>query len=337
MKKPSKKLVLIIFFTVSTLISIIVTYTLHQIPTQETKTNTLCTYSSTATYDYTATLEPNMINDNRTTLKPNEGTLYVAVTKQIDITLTYTFQATLPTNAEITYSAIQSLKTAAWQHPVARIPQTTTNQTQIQLAVLPFNKTELEATKKQIETETGTSSNTYAFEMAPTFIVNANTSAGSIHQTFTPTLTIDLERTDEGYVITIDSLQQTKANAITEDQTIIHSETINQRYASYVFLAISTAGLGFSIYFFKKGRPTTRKSPLEKLIAPYKDLIIEAKESPKIPQETTIIDIESMEELAKTSEILARPMIHTKNGKEHTFYIIDSNTRYQYKTTEEQT
>jgi hypothetical protein len=44
-----------------------------------------------------------------------------------------------------------------------------------------------------------------------------------------------------------------------------------------------------------------------------------------------------MKELTKTAEILARPMIHTKNGKEHIFYIIDGNTRYQYEAKEEQT
>ena len=32
------------------------------------------------------------------------------------------------------------------------------------------------------------------------------------------------------------------------------------------------------------------------------------------------------------TEILARPILHTIRGEEHTFYIIDNNTKYQYTT-----
>jgi hypothetical protein len=34
----------------------------------------------------------------------------------------------------------------------------------------------------------------------------------------------------------------------------------------------------------------------------------------------------------KTAELLARPILHATEGKEHTFYIIGNNTKYQYKT-----
>jgi hypothetical protein len=40
----------------------------------------------------------------------------------------------------------------------------------------------------------------------------------------------------------------------------------------------------------------------------------------------------SLEDLAKTAEILARPVFYTTEGGEHSFYIIDNNTKYQYKT-----
>jgi len=74
MKKPEKTIILLTLFTILTLISIITVYAVHQNSTQETKTNTLCTYTSTAVYYYTATLEPNTIYNNKTTLKQKEGT-----------------------------------------------------------------------------------------------------------------------------------------------------------------------------------------------------------------------------------------------------------------------
>jgi len=42
--------------------------------------------------------------------------------------------------------------------------------------------------------------------------------------------------------------------------------------------------------------------------------------------------METLEAPAKIAEILARPILHTTDGKEHTFYIIDNNTKYQHKT-----
>ena len=337
MKRANKKAVLLIFFIVLTLTSIAVVYALQQAPIQETITNTVCTYTSIATYDYTATLEPNnTISDNRTTLKSNEGILYAALTKQIDITLAYTFQATLPTDVEITYSVVQSLTTVAWQYVMIETPQAITNQPQIQVLLSPFNKTELQAVKKQIEAETGTASSDFTFEIAPTFMISANTSMGLIKQTFAPTLDVDLKRTDQGNVITIENLQQTKTGEITEDQTIVHSEIVNQRYASFVFLAVSAIGLVSVTYFFSKTRHRAEKSQLKKLIDSYKDLIVETKESPKSPQETTTIEVKDMKELSKTAEILARPILHATSGPEHTFYIIDGNAIYRHKITEEQ-
>jgi hypothetical protein len=42
--------------------------------------------------------------------------------------------------------------------------------------------------------------------------------------------------------------------------------------------------------------------------------------------------METLEDLAKTAEILARPILHTTDGEEHVFYIVDNNTKYQYAT-----
>jgi hypothetical protein len=330
MKKPEKTTILLSLFTILTLISIITVYTTHQTPTEETTTNTLCTYTSTATYDYTALLEPNTIYNNKTTLKPNEGTLYTKITKQINITLTYTFHATLPTETTITYSLTQTLKTGALQYQIATTPLTTTNQTQINITIPPVNKNALQAIKSTIESETGTSASTYFVQTTPTFTINANTTAGTIYQVFTPALAIEFTRTDQGEVITIEDLHQTKSDAITENQTTTRSDIINQRYASYILTTISIAGLFFSTYFYTKTKPKTKEKPLEKLIAPYKDLIIEATEPPKTTPETTTINITTIQELAKTAEILAKPIILTRKPTP-TLTIIDQNTTYQHK------
>lgn len=330
MKKTEKTTILLALFTVLTLVSTMAVYAIHQNPTHETRTNTLCAYTSTATYCYTAALEPNTIYNNKTTLKPNEGTLYTKITKQINTTLTYTFQVTLPVETTITHSLTQTLKTATLQYQITAITPTITNQTQIQITIPPIKTNELEALKNQIQTETGMTSSTYAVEITPTFTINANTTAGLIHQIFTPILLINFKHTDQGNIITIENLHQTKTDAITENQTITRYDIINQRYASYILITISIAGLVFSTPFYIKTKPRTRKILLDKIVAPYRDLIIEAYEPPKISPETTTINVETIRELAKTAEILAKPMILTIKP-EPTLTIIDQNIVYKHK------
>jgi hypothetical protein len=328
MKKPEKTIILLTLFTILTLVSIITVYAVHQNSTQGNTKNTLCTYTSTAIYDYTATLEPNTICNNKTTLKPNEGTLYTKITKQINITLTYKFQATLPTETTITYSVTQTLK--PWQHQITETTQSATNQTQIQITISPVSKNALQAIKSAIESETGASSSTYALEITPAFTINANTTAGPIHQIFTPTLLMNFKHTDQGDIITIEDLHQTESGTITENQTITRYDIINQRYTSYILITISIAGLVFSIYFYKKTKPRTKKLSLDRILAPYKDLIIEAHEPPEIPSETTTINVETVQELAKTAEIISKPIILTRKP-ETTLTIIDQNIIYKYK------
>ncbi|MEA2089994.1 MAG: DUF5305 family protein, partial [Thermoproteota archaeon] len=317
MKKPEKTIILLTLFTISTLISIITVYAVHQTPTEKTITNTLCTYTSTATYNYTATLEPNTIYNNKTTLKPNEGTLYQPITKQINITLTYTFHANVSTETTITYSLTQTLKTAAWTHQIATTtPPPPTNKTQIQIPIPPINKNALQTIKSKIETETGTTASTYSLQISPTFTINANTTVGSIQQTFTPTLTIDFKHTDQGNIITIEDLHQTKSGAITQNQTITRYDIINQRYASYILIAISAAGTFSSAYFYKKTRPLKPTKPtLEELIKPYQENIIHITEPPLHPTQQTIITVNNLEDLQKIAEQTLQPILHHQQTK----------------------
>jgi hypothetical protein len=325
-----KALVLLTIFIILMLISLATAYVFHQSPTEETITSTLCTYTNAATYDYTAILEtPNAIYDNKTTLKPNEGTLFARITKQINITLVYNFYATLQVEPNITYSLTQTLLTAAWQHEITSTITKTTNQTNIPIPIPQIDKDLLQEQKAKIESETGTSTSTYSVKITPSFTIDANTTAGEIHETFTPTLTVSFEHTEQGDVILIEDLYQAESGQIIENQIITHHDNINKRYASYALTTISIIGLCFSTYFYKKAKPTTEETPVNKLLSPYKDLIIKAQELPETHQDATIINLEDIQEIAKMAEILAKPIILTKEPT-LTLTIIDRDTIYQY-------
>jgi hypothetical protein len=335
---------MLVFFTILSLISIATIIAVQQTPTQETVTSTVGTYTSTANYDYIAELGPNMIYGNATTLKPGEGTLYARITKQINLSLTYAFSSTVPATPTILYNVTRTLQTAAWQYQTASTPQTITNQTTINMILPPFSEATTDPIIASIDNETGTTTLPleYSLDITPTFTVNANTQQGAINQVFTPTLTISLNQTAEGSVITIGELNQTETGALTQTQTITHKNVLNERYASYVLAAASVTGLALSALFYRKNITTQPKPQIEKLIAEHKDLIVETTENIESPQ-TTTIKVKTLEELVKTAEILAKPILHTTKDqkhifyvtkdKKHIFYIIDDNTKYQYENS----
>jgi hypothetical protein len=331
LRKFQKTTVLVTIFVILTIIALATFYVVHQTPTEETLTKTLCTYGSAADYDYTALVKtPNLVYGDKSLIGPEDGTLYTRLVRHINLTLTYEFTADQPpTQVQITYTITQTLKASAWTYEISRTAPTTTSQTQIQIPLSAINKTYLDGIKTKMDDETGASTTTYTLEIKPTFNVRADTTAGRIVQVFTPTITVSFQRTDKGDVTIIEPLHQTKTGALTETETVTRQDVIYQRYASYILTTTALAGLAFSTLFHIKTKPKIGK-PLEKIMAPYKDIVAEAVETPKNLAQTTIT-VKDLKELAKIAEILAKPIMHAAKEQEHTFYIIDNNIIYQYK------
>jgi len=132
--------------------------------------------------------------------------------------------------------------------------------------------------------------------------------------------------------------------------TIIDQTTItplpwvpNQRNASYTFCVAALSSLVLTALIYIKTKPTTppkpKEKPLKKILKEYKEIIAETTEEPLIKPDTTIIKMATMEDLAKISEALIKPILYIqktptppKKETTHIFYIIDNNTKYQYKT-----
>jgi len=331
MKNVIRKVKMLLgFFVVLTFISILILTFSHQTPIENNQTIIVCTYKSKATYDYTAILKPNMIYNNKTILKPGEGPIYTKITKKVNLTLTYDFESSLPAETEITYSLKAILKTSAWTYQLYSIPSTKTNHTPITIELNPIDKTELDAIKNRLDSETGVTSAQYALQIYPTFIIEANTTEGTINQIFNPTLTVEFEKTEQGQVILIENLNHAKSGSLTRTETIILQEVINQRYASYILSAASVTGLAMSTYLYARRRPPpTLESKLEKILSPYKDLVVETVQQ-NLPRESKIINVNSIDDIRKISEILAKPILLIKEP-EPTLIVIDQNIIYECK------
>lgn len=334
-------------FTILALISTMMMYYTHRIPIEKKLVETLYTYGHDGTFNYTATLKPNTIY-NKTTLKPGEGPLFTRITDGINVNFTYTFQGTKPANLTIQYGVREYLETSEWQRQIGDVSQKTinTNGTTTNLFInsIPLiNTSSVQNLVNDIRRETGMSISDYTVIITTQMHIEANTTEGSINESFTPKMTMKFTTSySEGDVILIEDVEHEKTGEITSSSTIYHHWVNTQRYISYALSIISFPGLIVTIWTFMRSRPTRPIRPealIEGVIEPFREIISETAEEPQFKEHPvmsiTTIPMKSLEDLVKVADTLIKPIVHTRKPPEtHIFYIIDDTTRYEYTITE---
>ncbi|MCD6446085.1 hypothetical protein J7L49_04805, partial [Candidatus Bathyarchaeota archaeon] len=274
----------------------------------------------------------------KTTLKPGEGLLYTAIVKEVNLNFTYLFKCEpKPDNIKINYTIIVQLES-----PEKWLKTFSTDESQeiFRLSdnlnfTMRVNCTEIRGLVSELDKEIGTHTSNYNLNIKPKINVVANVTLENnvkvINSTFTPELTVTFKTEyEKGNCITIKNLNQTKTGAITKTEKIYLYGTTNQRIGSYIFTSATVTGLAVSSILYIKHKPSIKsEKAIRKLTAPYKDLIAKTVEEP--PKTKTTIEVENLKDLAKIAETLARPILHATVNKEHTFYVIDNNIKYQFK------
>ena len=91
---------------------------------------------------------------------------------------------------------------------------------------------------------------------------------------------------------------------------------------------ISPAVVILALFYIRHKSPLSPLKRIKKMMAPYRDLIVETSTEPS--QTPTTIELETLEDLAKVSQILARPILHLTQDRSHTFYIVENDMRYKF-------
>jgi len=323
---------ILIIFGVLAAASIISVFYTHQLPLYETKINTIATYKHTEFYSYLAKLKPNTFY-NRTILRPREGPLYTAIVDCINITSRYSFisspppkNATMNTNVEIEIESPDKWTRNLSEDEALDLLKFSGSQD----FKITVNRTKIYEFVNRIDEEVGLRSTSYNINVKSTIHCSTIIAARQIEENFTPTLTISfITSGDIGNYISIGELFQTKDGKITETNKIYLEWVEKQRKIAYASTAVTSILLATSAVLYTQRRPEAPpKKPIEKVISPYKDLITETTERP--PETENTIRINTIEDLAKTAEILAKPILHTQEDQDHVFYVIDGNTKYLY-------
>lgn len=324
--RKKKFIILLITLAVLTLISITSTLYAYQQPIYQTVI--FGTYQQYGIYNYTAQLKPNIIY-NKTILTPNEGTLYTNIVNYVNITFTYTFMSTPgPTDQTVQHQILIQLESPGkWARNLtiieARELFQLTDDLNFTFQINPKKVAEL---VEKIENETGLSSPNYRINISPTIHVKANTTVGIIEDTFNPKLTIAFVQDPSiGKYIAIWPLKNSIEKIIGAEQ-ILQSWVLNLRIASIIFVMVSASGLTIMTRLHIKTKPKVKT--IAKIIAPYKDIVAETTQSP--PETNTVIEVKSLEDLAKIADIMNKPILYLGNEKVHNFYVIDDKITYQH-------
>ena len=308
----------------------------YNLPLTETRTITLSTIRHMAVYDYVVHLKNNTFY-NTTTLSPGDGPIYTAITKTVDINFNYSFityppatNTSIRTDIEMELEVPEKWVRVLRSHEIRRL----LNLQGSSSFTLSLNKSKLDKVVDTINGEVGIRTTTYNLNIKPIIHVLTTVHREVVSELFTPSLTISfITGGDIGNIISIENLVHTKNNDQTTERTFVLEAVETRRKDALVLTVISVIPLTFTTILYLKNRPETpARKPFQKIIAPYQELITETTEQP--PDTPQTITMNSLEDLAKAAEILARPINHIDVEGEHLFYLIDGYTKHQYKVRE---
>jgi len=348
----AKLIALLSLFSFLCFFSLLAVYSTHQLPTEVEQTIPLGTYRQSGNFTYVANLIPNNIY-NKTTLKPDEGTIYLRITESINTTFSYNFEISQLGRANITteYTTIMYLETTKWRKQINTSDQDTsafTDATAGQFLVRYLvNVSAIDKMVKTISNEIGafTTIADYNITITPQIRTVAISNAGTINASFTPTLTMAFKYgTAEGDYVTIEGLQHNNSGVLTSTtKKIYQGWVILQRYAAYAFTVISFSALTLVAITFRFSKPPPKKPEepqLKEIIAPYQEIIIEATKEPSPQEQSTTITLKTLEDLAKVADGLGKLILHnekppTKKDEKstHVFFVLDGLTKYEYTVT----
>lgn len=335
-------MILLVFFALFSLGAIIGVYSAHSLPVEEENVITLSRYQHVVEYDYIAGLKPNEIYENRSTLGPGKGALYINIVENVAITFHYTFSCDRPATITAEYSVGMDLESPEkW---IKHLPVVAENSVSSSGGRVEFS-TELfitvpwfEELKAVIDSETGTSSSTYNLRVKPEIHTVAETDVGTIDESLVPELVMGFEYGGaEVNQIVMSGLENTFSGTIQQTKTTYHGEVLTYRRIFYAVSAVALVGLAFTAWGFTRTRPERPEKVVEEIIEPFREAIMEVAKEPSYKKQRVTVAMKSLEDLVSLAEGLGKPVLYLRKppripGAEqvHTFYVLDGVTRYEY-------
>lgn len=345
--KTKRVAILLSFFVLLTLTSLLFLYYTLAIPLAETSINSPYTYEYQGTYNCTAALKPNTVYDNQTALELVEGSFYRRVINNINVSFTHVFTGDLEADFTVKYSVNEYLEIGDWKKQIVEFPQQTIEaagyESDLTIENIPtINPTAIQQIANKFSEETGLFASQYSLNITTKVYIEAETSVGNVSEFLTPTVSLEFKSgAAEGEIISVSGLNYVKTGEIQQTETVYNQWVEQQRNWLYSLSTVSFFGLVASSWFFVKTKSQEPPKPekiLEDTIAPYEEIIVEAAQEPSQKEQTlrtaNTMAVNTLEDLVKIADTLNKPIIHTyKPPETHIFRIIDGLTMYEFTTT----
>ena len=133
-------------------------------------------------------------------------------------------------------------------------------------------------------------------------------------------------------------LEEGKALISTKTGTITKPNLVSQGLRKFSSIGLAVTAflfLGLLIVSWSRKPKLSLAEEAKKSKKKYKELLGEAAQCPPIKEEETVIDMVSLEELAKIANNLLKPILHKLEPNEHIYWVVDGLTRYRYVVKEE--
>lgn len=307
----------------------------HFKPETENRTEILVSYQHLGSYGYVARLKPNELYDNRSELSAGEGTIYLPLLENLSLTFHYLFLCTEEGNLSSSYRVEVILSTPAWSkgYPWLENSVESSGRSLSFTTSLVLNPSWLEERVRTINSETGTSTRNYDVMVKTSLRTRAQTGKGTFEETFSPQLILHFVRDpSKGEYLTAEGLEERKEGTVTRSEILHREEVGTLRRISYALLGIALLGVLLTGWaYFSREKP----KKVEELLEPFRELVVELSEEPKVPEGVTTVKVGKMEDLAKIAEALVKPVFHVKlsshEGEEHLFLVLDGSVRYEHR------
>ena len=346
LKKSTLKVLLIVLSALAAASSLFL-YITHTAPTVEERTVPVLTYTETGKFSCVARLKPNIIY-NRTTLKPEEGTLYMQITENFSITFTYHFTISRPANITIAYDLNRTITSpAGWTKTyitaLEGTPLSFAGNTARFTLNMTLDPTIYEEIVKAINDEIGTTSKDYTITIKPRIQTVAETGGQLVEETFEPALEVKAEYgTQMGAIYSMEGLEHKDERTITRKETIQRPVVVERRYASYAIAITTFTALTYTIWQFARTREYIAAKTVEEEVKPFREIIVDITEKPIRERGLTTVRMKTLKDLGKISEEIVKPILHEesiveKEGSEtrrHIFYVLDGDVRYEFTLEE---
>ncbi|GEM_PF-4101186 len=341
----AKRYLLVAILSACLILSLYLTYRVQTMPAKEVKFVPSYKYSHKASYEYTATLYPSVLYDNRTTLAPGDVP-YIPLIHLLNISLKYEFWTDPifkgPGNLSYTvYSILEA--PGGWSKIFLLTPLKTLHFNSSRMAfreLYTFNITSIGELIHKIELETGTWFPYYNLRIVAEVNVSAPAGSDVLRDSFRPMMTVKLAYR-EGNRLFFEGLSSERSEVVGVYEESELGWIKFARYCSYILsISLIIALTCASIRLHRLSERTA--SPLQRIIRKHRDVIVESSGLLDRHVSRIIVTVKSLNDLVKISEISLKPIIHEKksvtrgrtNVKRHVFYVLDGDVKYEYVAEE---